>query len=365
MIEPLSLSARRIKRTFPRSGFTLDVESFDVAPGRVAALLGPSGSGKSTLLEVLGLLAEPDSGEVLVGGRAVTRRDRDVRLRMAAVFQRPYLFKGSVAANVGYGLALRGVAKAARVAPVAAALARVGLEGFEDRSVAGLSGGEAQRVSLARALVIEPRILLLDEPLASLDPLLKRELTREFASILRDAQVTAVWVTHDQDEALVVADDVAILNRGRVVASGKAEAVMSLPADEWTARFLGVAGPMLATATPGAEGLVSLACAGQVIYATGEVSVGERVIFAVLPEDVTLYAATAELPASSARNHLRATVTGLNPRGTTVGIALQAGELPLVANVSRTSAEELGLVPGSEVWAVFKATAVRWRSSDG
>jgi tungstate transport system ATP-binding protein len=359
----VTLSATGLRRTFPKGSFALDVPAIEVPAGGVLALLGPSGSGKSTLLGLLGLLDKPDAGTVLLDGAEVTTRDRAARLTMAAVFQRPYLFKGTVGANVAYGLAARGVPRAQRAPRVAAALERVGLAGYESRSALSLSGGEAQRVSLARALVVEPRVLLLDEPLASLDPLLKRRLTRDFASILREAGVTVVYVTHDHDEALVVADEVAVMNAGRVVASGPADEVMSLPGDEWMASFLGIEEASQGVVVSADEGLVTIAVGEAEVVVSGDAEPGTRVVLAVRPEDVLLFEEGAELPATTARNRVAATVVSVNARGASNHVVLEAGGLRLAASVSRASTAELALAPGVSVRALFKATAVRWRPS--
>ncbi len=239
----VAMEARGVRRAF-RSGFVLDVPEFRLAAGRVTALLGPSGSGKSTLLAVLGLLEQPDEGVVVFGDRVVSAGDKDAREGIAAVFQRPWLFKGSVGANVEYGLRLRGVAPRMRAAAAEKALERVGLAGTESRSAHILSGGEAQRVALARALVLQPRVLLLDEPLASLDAALKTRLAGDFARILGEGGVTTLYVTHDHDEAMMMADEVALMRDGTIVTHGTVDAVMGLPEDEWTAAFLGMEAPI-------------------------------------------------------------------------------------------------------------------------
>jgi molybdopterin-binding protein len=282
---------------------------------------------------------------------------------MAAVFQRRYLFKGSVGANVEYGLAVRGVPRSERSSAVASALARVGLAGYEERSALQLSGGEAQRVSLARALVLEPKVLLVDEPLASLDPLLKRRLTHDFATILRNEQVTVVYVTHDQDEALVVADRIAVMNAGRIVASGPAEEVVGLAEDEWTASFLGVEAATRGTVVGVSAGLARVRAAGAEVVLAGDLVAGAAVTFSVRPEDVLLFTGNAELPPGTARNHLAARVTSVEPRGATMLVGLDADGVRLASSVSRASVTDLGLRPGLDVLAVFKATAVRWRTA--
>ncbi|HSQ22476.1 MAG TPA: ATP-binding cassette domain-containing protein, partial [Coriobacteriia bacterium] len=186
IIRAEQLAVRYHRRT------VLDVDHFDLCDGETHVVLGPSGSGKSTLLRILGLLERPASGRILLDGDEVEAGDKRARMMMAAVFQNPYLFKGTVEENVAYGLALRRVPKAERAERVARALDRVGLGGIERSSALRLSGGEAQRVALARALVLEPRILLLDEPLSYLDPLIKRRLVADFSEILSAEGVTAL-----------------------------------------------------------------------------------------------------------------------------------------------------------------------------
>jgi molybdopterin-binding protein len=369
MTQAPALAAENVTRAYAKSGFALDVERIEAPAGSVLVLLGPSGSGKTTLLHILGLLEQPDSGRILLNGREVTVGDRNARLQMAAVFQRPYLFKGDVAGNVAYGLDVRGVSAAEKSTRVAAALDRVGLAGYQQRSALALSGGEAQRVSLARALVLEPSVLLLDEPLSSLDPLLKQRLAHDFARILRESGATAIWVTHDQDEALLVADHIAVMNAGRIVTSGPADGVMTLPTDEWTASFLGLEQPQTGIVRSSANGLVEIGCGESSVVVTGAATVGSTAKFAVRPEDVILFADGAQLPLSTARNQLPARVVSVQGRGTTSHIVLDAAGIRLAASVSRASAADLGLEPGRQVLAVFKATAVRWatsaRQSDG
>lgn len=363
MTSGIALSAHGLRRSF-RTGFEVEIDHIEVQAGRTLALLGPSGSGKSTLLTMMGLLEPPDAGTILLDGREVTHRDNAARQSMAAVFQRPYLIKGTVGANVAYGLKLRGVAPRERAQRVEVALAQVGLTGFADRSAATLSGGEAQRVALARALVLEPRVLLLDEPLASLDPLLKRRLTGEFARILHDQGVTVLYVSHDHDEALIVADDIAVMNQGRLVTTGPAADVMGLPANEWTAEFLGMEPPSLGRVVSHTEALVEIDAGGTLITAVGTYQVGTNVLFAVAPEDVLLAASDSDIGPTSARNRFTGIVEAIEPRGSTWRVILSSGSVRIASSVSRAALNELELSAGNSVQALFKATAVRVRAAD-
>lgn len=339
----------------------VDVPEVVIQPGTTYALLGPSGAGKSTLLRVIGLLERPSSGRVLIDGRESRASDLAARRRIAAVFQKPYLLRGSVADNVGYGLRLRRVPAADRERRVSAALGRVGLSGWEARSALTLSGGEAQRVALARALVLEPRLLLLDEPLSYLDPLLKRRLTLEFAGILAAADVTALYVTHDQDEAAIVADRIGVMRDGRIADEGEPAEVLGLPADAWLAAFVGMEPPLSGRVVASADGLVEVDCSGVSVFVAGEAPLGAAVQAAVRPEDVTLYEAGAELPLGSARNRIEGVIAETRPSGGSVQVVVERGAVRFAASVSRASAAEMRLTPGTPVLASFKATAVRLR----
>ena len=217
----------------------VDGVSLDVAPGAFVSLLGPSGSGKSTLLRLVGGFEQPDSGSVRLGGEDVTAMPPQ-RRPTATVFQSYALFPPlSVAENVGYGLDVRGVARAERRRRVEAALDGVGLAGLGDRRVSALSGGQQQRVALARALAVVPSVLLFDEPLSNLDLALRESTRAEIRRLQRESGITALYVTHDQQEALAISDRIAVLRRGRLVAHGEPRALYFEPPSAYVAGFLG------------------------------------------------------------------------------------------------------------------------------
>jgi molybdopterin-binding protein len=269
-----------------------------------------------------------------------------------------------VADNVGYGLRLRRIGQAEKADRVAAALGRVGLSGWEGRSALTLSGGEAQRVALARALVLEPSLILLDEPLSYMDPILKRSLTLEFARILSSESVTALYVTHDQDEAAVVADVIGVMREGSLIAEGEPDSVLGLPATAWLAAFVGMEPPLSGRVIASRDGLLEVDCAGVSIFVAGDATSHARVQLAVRPEDVTLYQAGAELPLGSARNRIDGVIAEVRPQGGSVRVVVERGGLRFAASISRASAAEMRFAAGSGVVASFKATAVRLRVLD-
>lgn len=356
----LALSGVGIRKVYGKKT-VVDIERIDIAAGETLALLGPSGSGKSTLLSIMGLLEPPTEGQVLMDGRAVSHKDKSARSHMAAAFQHPYLFKGTVADNVAYGMRLRRVPAKTRRAAVTDALAQVGLEGMEGRSALTLSGGEAQRVALARALVLKPRVLLLDEPLSSLDPLIKGQLAQDFARIFREHGMTTLYVTHDQNEAMAIADRMVILRDGQAVAAGGVDDVTGLPPDVWTASFLGSEPPLEGTVVSTGDGVTGVDVGGPVVETVADHPLGARVLVGVRPEDVLIFDASADIPQSTARNQYVGTVADVQLWGVMYHMVLDLGGARIASRVSRASVREMGLAVGSRVQVVFKATAVRTR----
>jgi thiamine transport system ATP-binding protein len=219
----------------------LDGASLEIGNREVMALLGPSGSGKTTLLRVVAGLQAPDAGRVLLDGVDLVGTPPHLR-GIGLVFQDHALFPHrDVAENVAFGLRMRGDPSERIVARTTEMLDLVGLAGFEHRSVGSLSGGEQQRVALARALAPEPRILLLDEPLGSLDRRLRDRLLEDLGRLFDEVGVTAMYVTHDQTEAFTLGDRVAVMRAGRVVQVATPDELWAHPADADLARFIGLA----------------------------------------------------------------------------------------------------------------------------
>ena len=217
----------------------LDNVSLEIAAGEFVVLLGPSGCGKTTLLNIIGGFAEPTEGEVRIGGRSmagVAPKDRPT----TTVFQDYALFPHmSLRDNVAFGLRMRGVDRAKRGAQADAMLALLGLDGRGDRRPHELSGGQRQRVALARALAVEPDVLLLDEPLGALDLKLRRQMQDELKAIQRRVGTTFVHVTHDQEEAMAIADRIVVMNAGRIEDHGPPREVYLHPKTLFTAGFMG------------------------------------------------------------------------------------------------------------------------------
>ena len=236
----------------------LDGVSIRLEPGEFVALLGPSGCGKTTTLRSVAGFVEPDSGTISLDGQPLTGLP-PYRRNIGVVFQSYALFPHMTAAgNVAFGLRMRDVSKAEMARRVDAALALVGLSRFADRYPAELSGGQQQRVALARALVIEPAVLLLDEPLSNLDAGLRAEMRDEIARLTDRLAVTTLFVTHDQAEALAMADRVAVMDHGRIVEVAAPEVLAETPQAAFTARFLGGRTVLAGALHPGPDGPIFL-----------------------------------------------------------------------------------------------------------
>jgi ABC-type Fe3+/spermidine/putrescine transport system ATPase subunit len=215
--------------------------SLSIRPGEFYTLLGPSGCGKTTLLRLLAGFITPDTGRIIVDDEPIDAVPPWKR-NLGMVFQHYALWPHlSVFENVAFGLRERGVSGEPLKGKVAAALAQVGLAGFEGRRPSQLSGGQQPRVALARTLIIQPRLLLLDEPLSNLDAVLRTQMRLELARLHRDVGITTVYVTHDQAEALALSTRIAVLSQGRIVQEGKPEEIYWRPRNRFVAEFVGAA----------------------------------------------------------------------------------------------------------------------------
>jgi putative spermidine/putrescine transport system ATP-binding protein len=257
----------RLEALSRRYGTTTAVERVDleVAEGELVALLGPSGCGKTTTLRMVAGFVPPSEGRVLIAGRDVTRLPAHAR-DTGMVFQSYALFPHmTVAQNVAFGLEMRRISRAEREARVKEALRLVRLAPLGDRLPRQLSGGQQQRVALARALVVNPAVFLLDEPLSNLDAKLRAEVRFEIRALQQRLGLTTLFVTHDQEEALTMADRLVVMDRGRVRQVGNAEALYERPADAFVASFIGrcnlVRGKPEGTGSFRAEGGAVLPCA--------------------------------------------------------------------------------------------------------
>jgi molybdate transport system ATP-binding protein len=334
-----------------RPAHTLDV-SLRADAGDVVALIGPNGSGKTTLLRALAGVQPMDAGVIRLDdelwdgpGRApVPTQDR----RVGMVFQQRLLFPHLDARdNVAFGLRRRGTSRSAARRAAEEWLARLGVGDLSRRRPSALSGGQAQRVGIARALATEPRLLLLDEPLAALDVGVAMALRVELSRHLATYPGITVLVTHDPLDAMTIANRVVVVDDGRVAQDGTPEEVSRRPQTPHVARLVGL--NVLRGTSSGT--VVRLEGGGDLVTvteATGEVNA------CFSPAAVTL---TVDPPTGSARNRWHGTVSSLAPHGAAVRVHVDTG-WGLIADVTPTSASRLGLVPGAAVWATVKATEV-------
>ena len=286
MTGPL-VEIRNVSHDFGAERVLSDV-SLDIPPASYTVLLGPSGSGKTTLLSILGGFLVPSAGRVLIGGRDLTGVP-PARRPTTTVFQDYALFPHmSVGSNVGFGLRMRGDPRAQRTAAVRLALELVGLSEASGRRPHELSGGQRQRVALARALVVEPAVLLLDEPLGALDLKLRRQMQDELKAIQKRVGAAFVHVTHDQEEAMALADVLVVMNQGRVVDEGPPEQVYSRPRTRFSATFMGESSVVDGRVVRQDGGMLDIDTPLGRLRAPGTAAPGADVAIAVRPESLRL-----------------------------------------------------------------------------
>jgi tungstate transport system ATP-binding protein len=301
-------------------------------------------------------LLKPEKGEMYLKGELANMgNELAFRRRIGLVLQDPLLLDISVFDNVAIGLRFRGLGRSEISDRVNHWLERLDIPHLSKRRARRLSGGEAQRVSLARAFALESDLLLLDEPFSALDAPTRQRLLEDFQSVLSGAKVSTLFVTHDQDEALLLGDRIAVILEGKIRQVGTPKEIFSAPNDPEIASFVGVETIISGKVESTREGMMAIRANGFLLEAIGTLAPGREVLLCLRPEDITLWA--KEVPAgSSARNHLSGKIIKMLPQGPLEKVVIDCG-FPVVALITRSSAQELNLQPDYPVQVSFKASA--------
>lgn len=325
-----------------------------IKKGTSTALVGPTGSGKTVLLRIIDLLEKPSSGTVYFEG-IDANSSRNIRLetrrKMGMVFQKPLAFKANVYDNVAYGLKIRGETKNLEK-KVTETLETVELNGYENRNALKLSGGETQRLALARAMITDPKLLLLDEPTSNLDPISTKKIETLIKTINREYETTVIMTTHDIFQGRKLADEMIIMNNGRIFQSGTPDEIFKTPKSRFVADFIGIENVMEGT-SEGANGdLVSIKTDSITVFAVTEKR-GE-VNFSIRPDEIIV---SKEKIKTSAQNVIKGKIQEIVDTGSLVKLVINAGELFTVF-ITQKSLSNLQITIGTSVWMYFKASAV-------
>jgi tungstate transport system ATP-binding protein len=334
----------------------LQSAALEVYAGEVLALIGPNGAGKSTLLRVMGMLQRPDQGTVVFRGQdALNGNSLELRRRIATVFQEPLLLNATVHQNAALGLKLRGIGRAEIDRRLGPWLQKLSIAHLATRSARTLSGGEAQRTSLARALVLEPELLLLDEPFSALDPSSRDALLCDFQGIVKETGITTVFVTHDRDEAFALANRVGVLNQGYLLQIGSREDVFLRPETESVAEIVGIENRLAGVVETSDGDYITVKISDVRIRAKGRLSTGTTVVVCIRPEEVSLSLAPCE---ANDQNRLTGKVIAVSPGMIHHRISLDCSGFNLVALVDRKESFDLNLTEGDKLAVVFSPNAV-------
>lgn len=346
------------------SKFCLDVNNLYAGKGKILTIIGPNGSGKSTLIRLINLLERPDEGKIYFNGHEITNGEvsqAEVRKKMAVVFQEPLLFNTSVYSNIIMGLKIRKIKLSGVKDRIDYFTGKLKITDLLNRSTKNLSGGEKQRVSLARALVLDPELLLLDEPLANIDQSSRESLRADLFGVLRGYGKSVVYVTHDRNEAMVLADDIAVMDRGKILQFAGKEEIFRKPVNEFIARFVGVEtlvdGVILERKGNVCKVGVTARKSNIEVSVVSQERRGTRVTLAIRPEDVILYSTEISSEESSAMNLFKGKITEIRDIGIFKRIEIDCG-FPLSSFVTQNSVNRLKLALGKEITAAVKASSI-------
>jgi tungstate transport system ATP-binding protein len=354
------LEIKNLKKSFP-TGFSLGIGCLHVNENEIFTLIGPNGSGKSTLIYIINLLLSPDSGSVVFDGEDILAKktgQKKIRNKMAAVFQEPTLFNTSVYNNLLLGLKLRNMELNDCKDNLDFLLDKLKLKNLLSRSARTLSGGEQQKVCLARALLLNPKILLLDEPLANIDQETKEEFRSVFFEILKQKGITTFYITHDRNEAMIISDYIGVIENGIMQQTGPKEEVFRKPVNGRVAKFVGIETLIEGTVKSCENGVLGIALSGNnLIYSTGEGAKGAKVTVCVRPEDIMLYSSMGEAKMLSTPNIFSGKVKEIRNMGLVKKIEVDCGFL-MSAYITNNSLNNLELEPGTDVFAAVNESSV-------
>lgn len=322
--------------------------------GTTLGIIGPTGCGKTTLLRIIDLIEKPSSGKIYFEGIDVsksTKEELKYRRNIGMVFQKPVVFKGTVLENIQYGLDVRGTTSKSTRDKIMELLESLGLGGYEDRKASTLSGGETQRIALARAMIIEPEILMLDEPTANLDPLSTGKIESMLEDIRRKNETTTIMATHNLIQGQRLCDEIAIINH-RIYQIGRPEEIFRRPKNSFVADFVGMKNVIKGQAKKIKNNLTLINIGDINAYASSPIE--GNVYMSIRPEDITVSKSKVK---TSALNDLKGTVKGIVDDGTLIKLKVDVGEI-FTVYLTRKSFFDLEISVGSIVWLQFKASAV-------
>ena len=356
------LTIRDLSFSYQGQGeFNLSIPYFELNPAERVALIGPNGAGKTTLLQIIALLQRPSNGSILFNSKEVQGRQEviDYHRQTAFVPQRPVMYNRSVRDNVAIGLKIRNI-KADEISErVEQMLKALKIEHLAHRNALSISGGEARRVMLARALVLKPKILFLDEPFADLDEPVRRSIIEDTLPILSATGCATIFVTHNQDETYQLANRFMVLIKGRIIQSGTAYEIFGNPATKEVAEFIGIRNIIPAEVGNEDNGLSLLTLAGNIkLWYSGAKPKASKVLCLIPPESITVSTDTPQLH-SSARNTLQGIIKKVIPARYLVWLEIDCNGVSLTASVTHQSVRELGLTIGKPVSVLLKATAIQ------
>jgi len=352
---PNLVELKGITKTFQEKDVLKDI-NLEIRKGMNLGLIGPTGCGKTTLIRIIDFLESPTSGTYLFDGLDTSKCSKkekiNIRRRIGMVFQNPVVLKGTVFENAAYGLDIRGLDKKEYEDKIHRTLEALGLGSYQERNAASLSGGETQRLALARALITEPDILLLDEPTANLDPLSTEKIESIISQLRKNKNTTILMATHDLAQGQRLSDEIAILNQ-HIYQIGSPKMVFRKPRSKFVADFVGVKNVIMGQAQETSENLTSIKTKHITIYSSdtmsGEVNVSIR------PEDITL---SLQKVQTSALNQLKGQITEISDDGSLINIKLNVSGEVFTVYMTRKSFLDMKLTLGSTVWLQFKASAV-------